>query len=42
MKDGNGKTAAIKKKSKKEQRLEADEDTEGYDDDDYDGNDWED
>lgn len=36
------KNENTKKKPKKEQRLEADEDTEGYDDDDYDGNDWED
>ena len=39
MKDGNG--GVQKKISKKEQRLEADEDTVDYDDD-YDGNDWED
>lgn len=39
MNDGNGE--GTEKKSKKEQRLEADEGTEEYDND-YDGNDWKD
>jgi hypothetical protein len=38
MKNGNG--SAKKKKSKKEHQAEADKDTEGYDDDNYDGNEW--
>ena len=40
MKNGNGGSNK-KKKTKKEQQTEADEDSEGYEDDDYDGNEWE-
>jgi hypothetical protein len=40
MKNGNG-GGNKKKKTKKEQQAEADEDSEGYEDDDYDGNEWE-